>query len=210
MEFWIVLDKSNKIQLPVNPSEFMLTQGTELKSVNINSLGEAVMIGNLNLSTISLSGFFPARRYDFAVVRKPKKPYEYVKKVQEFRKSKKPVTLIITKTTINTKMVIESFEYGERDGTGDVYYTIAFKQYRELKVVKKNTTKKKKKKNNTRSGTAKAVPKTYYASPGACLYKIAKKVYGDKSKYKILIKKNKLRASEKKSKKMETGYLLKC
>jgi len=210
MEFWIVLDKSNKLQLPVNPAKFSIEQGGDLKTVNINSLGEALMIGNLNLAAISLSCFFPAEKQSFAVVKNPKKPYDYVGQIQSFRNKKKPLTLVITQTPVNMKCAIDSFTYGEEDGSGDVYYTINFKQYRDLKVIKKNTTKKKKPKNNERGGAKKKPPKTYKAKAGETLPKIAKTVYGDKAKYKTLIQKNKLRASEVKNLKLEKAYTLKC
>ena len=42
------------------------------------------------------------------------------------------VKLIITGTPINFRCTIESFEWGEEDGTGDITYTLTLKEYRSV------------------------------------------------------------------------------
>lgn len=45
--------------------------------------------------------------------------------------------MILTNTDINDLFSIETFEYGENDGTGDINFTLALKQYKALKLNEK-------------------------------------------------------------------------
>lgn len=133
MEFWII-QGTEYIQLPVPPAEFTIskTQGNE--TATIESLGEINLIGKEKLSSISLSSFFPAQKYSFIQVRNLLNPYEYTKIIDSFRTSGKPIRLLITETDINEFFTIDSFEYGEKDGSGDVYFTISLKQYKYITI----------------------------------------------------------------------------
>ena len=70
----------------------------------------------------------------------------------------------ITGTDINLKCTIQSFEYGEEDGSGDVYYSISFKEYRKISAsrVSKKTKKT-----------------TYKTQKGDTFYSISRKFYGN-------------------------------
>ena len=119
------------------------------------------------------------------------KPYAFIKQLLTWKHSGTPVRLLIG-THVNILITIETLEYGEQDGTGDVYYTIVFKEYREIELVKKpakkkKTTKKKKKKKKAktkkRNSKKKKKQKTYTVKSGDCLWNIAKKFYGNGSQY---------------------------
>ncbi|SKA99328.1 hypothetical protein SAMN05443428_13511 [Caloramator quimbayensis] len=144
MEFWII-QGTEYIQLPVPPSEFTISKENNNEVVNVETLGEINLIGKEKLSSISLSSFFSWQKYPFVKVRNLLKPYEYTKIIDSFRTSGKPIRLLITETDINDFFTIDNFEYGERDGSGDVYFTITFRQYKVVTittqvVVKKTTT----------------------------------------------------------------------
>ena len=119
-------------------------------------------------------------------------PYDFVKKILGWKEKGTTVRLIIGEY-INILIAIESFTYGEQDGTGDVYYTITFKEYREVELLekpkkkktksKKKKKKKKKSKSKKRKSTKKKNEKTYTVKKGDTLMTIAKKFYGDGSQY---------------------------
>ena len=184
MEFWLKNTDKDKFLLPVKPSEFTVTVGSKNTVVNVVNLGDINLIGNTGLREITLSSFFPAKDYNFSNNGERKKPLTYIKKIEEWRKSGNPIRVIITGEILNMLCTIESFSYKEQDATGDIYYEIALKEYKKIKVRKVSTGA------STSKTSSRAVksPKnnkgtTYTTAKGDCLWKIAQKFYGDGSQY---------------------------
>jgi len=128
MELW--LRGSKNIRFPVLPSEYTVQSAQENTTVNVIGLGEVTLKGKRKLRTISFSSFFP-RRYDssyceFSSIRSPRSYVDSIEKI----KRKGTVKLIITGTPISFRCTIESFEWGENDGTGDIEFTISLKEYK--------------------------------------------------------------------------------
>ena len=86
--------ESAAVVFPVLPSELMVSVNTNHGTVNINNFGDYLMMGKTGLRTLTLSGFFPAQDYPFAM------------------------------------MGLSSFKFGEKDGSGDVYYELGLTEYR--------------------------------------------------------------------------------
>ena len=89
---------------------------------------------------------------------------------------------------------IESFTWGENDGTKDINFTLEFKEYRKVKV---KTSKRKEKvtKKVTAAATqrtAKAVNSTTYTvKKGDCLSMIAKNLTGSSANWRAIYNQNK-------------------
>lgn len=133
------------ISLPVLPESFELTVSNNNSTVNINNIGEYNCVGKTGLKHITLSSFFPLQHYPFAAV--PRSPYDYVQDIEAMRSSGDYITLSISGTPISLPCLIDSFAYGERDGSGDVYYTLSLSEYKLLDSdtpVSKNGLKKRK------------------------------------------------------------------
>lgn len=127
MEIW--LKGSRSVRIPVLPSEYKVNSTQKNTTVNVIGVGEVVLKGKRGLREVSFSSFFPAR-YDssYCDVR-PKSPKQYVDDIEKMKRSG-TVKLIITGTPINFRCTIESFEWGEDDGTGDISYTLQLREYR--------------------------------------------------------------------------------
>ena len=173
MEFWIK-QGNEALQLPVKPTEFNVTVIHRNTVVNVIQLGDINLIGKTGLRDISLSSFFPAKDYNFSYNQGRKKPIAYVNQLEKWRKSGKPVRVIIT-DLLNMEATIESFTWGERDATGDIYYTLAFKEYKRIKVKDDTGNASSRRSKDAKSSSG----KTYTVKSGDSLWSISKKFYGN-------------------------------
>jgi len=123
---------SSRVRIPVLPSSYTITSEQDNTSVTVCNLGEVTLRGKHKLQQVSFSSFFPMQ-YDssYCDVR-PKSPLNLVKKIEEMKKTGS-VKLIIT-GILSMKVTIESFEWGENDGTGDIVYTLTMKEYRTVSI----------------------------------------------------------------------------
>lgn len=196
MEFWLKKSNSDKFMLPVNPESFSFTEKHNNTSVNVNSIGEVNLIGKRGLKEGTISSFFPNQNYNFGNNSGRKKPYTYVNTILKWKEAGKPIRLIVG-GNINVQVTIESFKYGEQDGTGDVYYLLGLKEYRAVKVVKRpkpkptKPSKPAKPSKPQRTTENKPKQKTYTVKKGDCLWNIAKKFYGNGAQYTKIYNANK-------------------
>ncbi len=179
MEFWIN-NGTDKFRLPINPPSFEVSDSQNNETIQVHTVGEVNLLGNPNLTTMTLSSFFPNQEYHFCQYTGFPKPYECVGKIRGWMRSKYKVQLVITGTDVNMTCTIESFTCGEEDATGDVKFEIALKKYQPIGYTKRVTTKK----TNTNK-------KTYKVKKGDTLAKISKKVTGTSSNASAIYKKNK-------------------
>lgn len=193
LEMWLKCG-TETLQLPIVPPSFEVTVDGGHTAVTISSFGETVMLGKRNCRGIEISSFFPAREYSFAAYRKDREPYDYVNKINTW--FMKVVHFTIVGSNINKDFVITSWKYSEPDGTGDISFTLALKEYRvptftePLKVIaiqRETTTLQV----TATKRTAKEVPKTYVVKQGDNLWDIAKKQTGSSSNYMAIYNKNK-------------------
>lgn len=190
MEIWLSKDK-DRFRLPILPPNFEISVGNLNTVVNINELGDINLIGKSGLKALNLSTFFPDQQYYFVEYSGFPPPYKCKDKLENWRVSEDPIRLIITTTGINMLVSIENFNFGERDGTGDLYYSLDLKEYINPKVrtiakvsePKRPVPKKKK--------IPPSTEKTYVVKRGDSLWAIAKKFYGNGSQYTKIYNRNK-------------------
>lgn len=190
MEFWIQQDNDQSLQLPVKPTDFNVTVAHRNTVVNVIQQGDINLMGKSGLREIPLSSFFPSKPYNFSrgYVRDP---MSCVNLIEKWRNSGKPIRVIIT-GLLNMEATIESFTWGERDATGDIYYTLNLKEYKKV-TTKKATVKIEVVKDTTRETkpASSSSGKTYVVKAGDCLWNIAKRFYGNGALYTKIYNANK-------------------
>lgn len=119
---------SSVVTFPVLPSELMVSVNTNHGTVNINNYGEYLMKGRTGLKSLTLAGFFPAQDYPFAMM--TMSPYTYIAELEAMRTGGEVCQLTVSDTPISMPCLISSFKFGEKDGSGDVYYELVLTEYR--------------------------------------------------------------------------------
>ena len=122
-EIWFKT-KDKAIRLPVIPAEFERVIGADYETNNIIGLGDVATFNSNGLAQLSLSSFFPNKEYSFNEYSNVPKPYDLVSHFKDWKNKGTVVRVILTGTDINQEMYVTNFAYGEKDGTGDVYYSI--------------------------------------------------------------------------------------
>lgn len=177
-------DKSTRVVLPVVPSSFNEESTWNATTVNINSFGEVSLLGKKNLKKLPFTSFFPYRWGPYCSVgsNELKEPYKYVSLIKNMQGKICRLVMSNTDSAYDMLCTINSFTYGESDGTGDVQYTLDIVEYRipTIKTVKASTPTSKKASKTTPKRVSKPVSKTYKTKTNDTLYKIAKKKHGTK------------------------------
>ena len=190
MEIWLSWQNNKeRLRLPVLPPNFEVTVGNLNTRVNINEIGNINLIGKSDLKEITIERFFPAQEYYFVEYTGFPKPYDCVDMIEGWRMSGKPIRLIITETPINLALAIDNFTFGERDGTGDVYYNLELSEY--VFTETKTVAKQREYTVETKRPTTKEVPKTYTVKSGDSLWAISKKLTGNGNNWRTIYNKNK-------------------
>ena len=202
MEMYLKNDK-HIFRFPILPSTINVQDYAIINDSNITGLGDVAIFGGKGLRTIEISSFFPnpKRKYKFVNYSNYPKQWDCVSKIRGYMNNGEVMRFKVTGTEINFQVRITDFTFSQQDGTGDVYYTINLKEYREIKIssttpVKrktdnKNRTSSKDKNNNKNKTSTKSKQTIHIVKKGDTLYDIAKKYYGKGSSYKKIIEKNK-------------------
>lgn len=199
-------NKQEVLQLPINPSSIEVSGSGQGNTYDVVGLGQINVIKDKQLAEYSFKGLFPAQWYPFVTTDKLLHPVEYIKKVEKWWATKRPIRFIFTSDTydINTAASIESFTWREvAGGSGDIEYDLKLKQYRfyaarkiVTKTVSNGTQKKVQKKKAAARPNEKQKPKTYRIKAGDSLWSIAKKQLGNGARWKEIQKLNGIKDSD--------------
>lgn len=132
------------IRLPVLPESFEVSDKQNNEVVTVQTTGEVNLIGKTGLRTVDITSIFPAQEYLWSDVHDAEKPYEYINQLKAWKDAGTILSLHVTDTNISWNVSIEELKYSENDATGDVNYTISFKEYRSVagRITKKTATTK--------------------------------------------------------------------
>ncbi|MDH6675721.1 LysM repeat protein [Paenibacillus sp. LBL] len=195
-QFWLKFNNGAEVMwLPVNPATISVTSTNGFEDIDVSNLGEYTIIGNGRQKEFSVSSLFP-REYNASFCEHPrlKDPWEYVKTIERWQRSGKPVRYIVTNTPINIAVTIRNFEYEERGGEpGDIYYTLDLKEYTFIKTAKKSDPNAAPPKATTTAQrpSTRVVPSSYTVKSGDSLFKISASVYGKGNDWRKIYDANK-------------------
>lgn len=189
MEMWLRTNEE-ELLLPIMPSSFSLEGSSIINTSNVVKLGEVSVYGGNNLRRVSIDSFFPSKKYHFIKTSTLKAPYDYVAKIKNWMDKGQNLRFIITETDVNMMCYISSFDYGEKDASRDVYFSIDLVEYKTPKLNYINS-------NNTTTNTPRPETpqtpqqKTHKVKKGDSLWAIAQKYYGKGSLYPKIKEANK-------------------
>ena len=193
--------------LPVAPEKLQLKIDNANKTYTLINQGEINVLKTPGLTDIEFDALLPNVRYPFATYKSSfTRAKTYLEKLENLKTGKKTFQFIVTRTLPNGKMLfgtnmkvsLESYTIKEdaKSYGMDVVVTIKLKQYRDYSTKTCNiqfaSTKPKAVVQQTRAveNAPKATNQTYTVVKGDCLWNIAKKFYGNGSKYTVIYNAN--------------------
>ena len=149
------------LTLPITPASYEWTTGKNIETINISQLGDVYLPGNRSRHSGTIECLLPSQDYPFNQPGTILDPGYYLEPLRYWAAEKIPVRYIVTESDINALVYIESVTEKEQDGTGDVYCTIALREYVDLEaqeVATLNTTRYTGNSGRKSDATAKGVP----------------------------------------------------
>lgn len=220
MEF-VLCQEGSYLWLPLPPANFSIQSGNQNQTVSVVRRGEINLWGPEQLEVVSFESIFPNQFYPLCHYRYFPLPWDCVNTIDKWRNSGKPVRFIITDywqgVDINMDVLIESFDKGMRDASGDVYFSLTLKRYKQINVIeaeniyqpvtKRNSPTATEVISSSTSGSAsKASGASYTVKSGDTLWDIAKTSYGSGADWTKIYDANKDTLSDTSS--LEVGQVI--
>lgn len=183
-------------RFPVLPEKIEVSYGSNNDKLQVCGVGEVTIIQDEAAAKSKFDGFFPKTYFTGCDYSDIPDPATACNKILSMKRSKQPVRYTITGGIgVSMYVTIEDFKtYEEGGDIGTIYYSITFKEYKEttIRQIKVDISAKRAKISSTSSRTDPSIAtQTYTVVSGDCLWNLAKKFYGDGTKYTIIYNANK-------------------
>ena len=181
-----------EVILPITPESFTIDHGNHIETVNLHTVGDYHLPGGRTLFTCKIPGIFPKQQYPFVLPGSSLNPYDYIYFFELTSDKRRLCRFIISDTPTIADVYIENVQYGEKDGTNDIYYTLTLSRHMPNQAVQstgRDTTTAQT--TNTRTTPLNIdTPQQYIIQRGDTLWSLCKKFYGDPTLYSKLAKAN--------------------
>lgn len=197
-----------KCLLPVTPEKISIKVNGNNQTVNLINEGEINILKKAGLTDIEFEAEIPQVEQPYAVYKDGfKNAGDFFNIFEELKTEKKPFQFIVCRRTpmgkkllnTNMKVSLEDYKITEDVKNGfDFKVKFNLKQYRDfgtktinIKIITAKPTASAEPKRETNNSPAPAAAQTYTVVKGDCLWNIAKKFYGNGSKYTVIYNANK-------------------
>ena len=172
--------KGTEFLFPVTPESFSVSFGRNVLKVNVHQMGDVHFWGQKTAATVGLSVMLPsgARSYAFSSDYSTD-PYGAIELFKRWQDEGKILRFIVSETPVNLAVLLSEVQYGEKDGTGDVYVELTLSEYRETGAVKVQSTSNPSLYRSSQSGGVQQSVQSYTVVKGDTLWAISRKFYGD-------------------------------
>lgn len=135
MEIFVSINNMESVlQIPVIPPEFTIESPFGVETYNSIQQGDISLVGLRGLKTVTWSSFFPSKSYPFSAGGSTD-AWSYVNTLEGYRDRRVPVRLVMTGgPDLNIAALIPEFTYSEQDGSGDIFYTITFQEFKFIQI----------------------------------------------------------------------------
>lgn len=209
-------DSSGVLTFPITPGELSIKIGSNNKVVTLIDEGDVNILKSPSLIEVSFDARFPMRKYPYS--RNPSNFESYFSRFKALKENRQSFRFIVARTTpggvrtwdTNLLMALEDLDIKESSDEGDdVIVSFKLRQYKPygIKTIacKCNNSSNSSNSNANSSGSQSTSTaeetrsddnrtkssKAYTVKSGDCLWNIAKKYYGDGSKWKTIYNANK-------------------
>lgn len=177
-----------EIRIPILPEEIQFKSGDATAvSYSIMNLGEVAIPSGTELDSWAWQSEFPGflRENDPLIHGTWYQPSEYDSILKDWKKNGTELTLLAIGYPINADVYLKEYHPTAAGAFGDIYYEISFMETRRIVVT---STKAEEPKETTRPAETSS---TYTIKSGDTLWAIARKFYGDGTKWKTIYDANK-------------------
>lgn len=191
-EFWLKNEtKGLNLMLPVTPEGYENSIAREIETVRATEKGDLNVLGKMVPQSFSVSSFFPENPYSFSAESgiPVNTAMDYVNLLEVWIRDGDIIRVVVADeigAKINGQFYLEQLEYSsKKEDNRDIPFTLHFREYIRMNTatVQKGSTRA--------TAAATSQKKTYTVVKGDCLSAIARRMYGDASKWRKIYDANK-------------------